>query len=302
MGSVPYQEPDFLPWDGRRVPITFIGGYLGAGKTTLINELLARTDRPIAVLVNDVGEINIDAALIRKRTGDTIELTDGCVCCSLIDGFGEAFDQIRRRETPPDQVVVELSGLAEPDRVRPWGRSAGFVLDGIVVLIDAEHFLHRLEDPALTEALLAQVRSADLLILTKLDLASPQQSDEVRDRLHSIAPATRLISLERAVDASAILALGGRQSGGVTADLPAPSLFDAHVIDLIPLADPIDAADLDALLKGLDDRVVRAKGVARLTDDSLALIQMVGRRFSVTPLPAPERQSPTDLVVVTLKP
>ncbi len=58
-----YQEPEFLPWDGRRVPLTFVAGYLGAGKTTAINELLAVTDRPIAVLVNDVGEINIDAAL-----------------------------------------------------------------------------------------------------------------------------------------------------------------------------------------------------------------------------------------------
>ena len=68
--------------DGRRVPVTLVGGYLGSGKTTLINELLGRTDRPIAVLVNDVGEVNVDAALISRRSSDTIELTDGCVCCS----------------------------------------------------------------------------------------------------------------------------------------------------------------------------------------------------------------------------
>ena len=61
-----YAEPEFLPWDGRRVPITFVAGYLGAGKTTAINEVLAEADRPIAVIVNDVGSINIDAALIRN--------------------------------------------------------------------------------------------------------------------------------------------------------------------------------------------------------------------------------------------
>ena len=72
-----YQEPEFLPWDGRRVPLTFVSGYLGAGKTTLINNVLAVTDRPIAVLVNDVGEINVDAKLIKRHSGDTIELNDG---------------------------------------------------------------------------------------------------------------------------------------------------------------------------------------------------------------------------------
>ncbi|MEM1333206.1 MAG: GTP-binding protein [Actinomycetota bacterium] len=123
-----YVEPEFLPWDGRRVPVTFVGGYLGAGKTTAINEVLAATDRPIAVIVNDAGSVNVDAALIARRDGDTIELTDGCVCCTSIDDMGAAFDTIRARPEPPDHVVIELSGVAEPTNVVPWGRSAGFLL------------------------------------------------------------------------------------------------------------------------------------------------------------------------------
>ena len=123
-------EPEFLPWDGRRVPVTFLAGYLGSGKTTLINSVLATTDRPVAVFVNDVGSVNVDARLIRRLSGDTLELTDGCVCCSLSDGFGAAFDQLRAREVPPDHLVIELSGVADPTRVLPWGRSAGFRLDG----------------------------------------------------------------------------------------------------------------------------------------------------------------------------
>ena len=133
-----YREPEFLPWDGRKVPITFVGGYLGAGKTTAINELLAYADRPIAVIVNEVGAINIDAALIRRRHGDTIELTNGCICCSSIDEVGAAFDQLRRRREPPDHVVVELSGIAEPQRMLPWGNSAGFRLDGVIVVVAAD--------------------------------------------------------------------------------------------------------------------------------------------------------------------
>ena len=122
VGWVGYREPEFLPWDGRRVPITFVGGYLGAGKTTAINELLRVTDRPIAVLVNDIGAINIDAALIRRRHGDTIELTNGCVCCSSIEEFGAAFDLIRARPLPPDEQRHSPPGLTlvpRPARLRP---------------------------------------------------------------------------------------------------------------------------------------------------------------------------------------
>ena len=69
-----YREPEYLPWDGRRVPLTFVGGYLGAGKTSIINDVLLEASHPIAVIVNDVGTVNIDARLIRRRHGDTIEL------------------------------------------------------------------------------------------------------------------------------------------------------------------------------------------------------------------------------------
>ncbi len=134
------------PWDGRRVPMTLLGGYLGSGKTTLLNDLLRRTDRPIAVLVNDVGEINIDAALLQRRSADTIELTDGCVCCSISESLGSTLADMRRRPTPPDHVVIELSGVADPTQVMPWAESDGFRLDGVVVLVDATNFRERLAD------------------------------------------------------------------------------------------------------------------------------------------------------------
>lgn len=294
-----YQEPDFLPWDGRRVPLTFVGGYLGVGKTTLINELLARTDRPIAVLVNDVGEINIDATLIRKRSGDTIELTDGCVCCSLIDGFGAAFDQIRSRGVPPDHVVVELSGVAQPERLVPWGKSAGFRLDGIVVLVDAERIEAGLDDPYLSDTLESQVRAADLVVVTKLDLVDDSTADRVRDRLEGLAPGTPAIDVEHASEASTLLALGGRRPGGATA-LPEPTLFDAHVVERRPLPTGISRSGLDDLIAELEPDVVRAKGVAEIDDGSVVLVQIVGRRVDVSPLPTPERESSTDLVVIRL--
>jgi G3E family GTPase len=308
---VSYQEPAFLPWDGTRVPLTFVGGYLGAGKTSIINEVLQHADRPIAVIVNDVGSINIDAALVRRRHGDTIELTDGCVCCSSIDGFGAAFDQIRSRPTPPDHVIVELSGVAEPERMLPWGRSAGFVLDGLVVVVAADQ-LRTAQIPDRVRALLdAQIEAADLLVLSKTDLVDPRELAAARDRLAELAPGTPVIERGRDADAPGalgrFLALGGRRPGGVV-DVAPSTLFDAHLVSYEPMPEGLTAAALGEWLSDLRDRrgrmegrLVRAKGIALTSDLGLVLVQVVGLRQEVTVVPEPERQSPTDLVVIALR-
>ncbi len=304
-----YQEPEFLPWDGRRVPITFVAGYLGAGKTSAINELLAITDRPIAVLVNDVGEINIDAALIARRHGDTIELTDGCVCCSLIDGFGAAFDQLRAQDTPPDHVVVELSGVADPDRVTPWGNSAGFVLDGVVVVVAADQVATRGRPdravPAGVDAVIdAQIGMADLIVLTKTDLIDAADRDAVDTYLAALAPTTPIF-VAGAGDPSIgrFLALGGRRPDGVGATAT-PSLFDAHTVSTEPVGPCVTVADiddeLDRIIGGTAGTVMRAKGIVATTDDRLHLVQVVGRRRDITPLPMTEFAAPTQLTVISL--
>jgi G3E family GTPase len=301
---MPYEEPEFLPWDGRRVPITFVAGYLGAGKTTAINELLAVTDRPIAVLVNDVGEINIDASLIARRHGDTVELTDGCVCCSLIDGFGAAFDQLRARETPPDHVVVELSGVADPDRMTPWGNSAGFVLDGVVVIVAADQLLDTQQPASVAEAIESQIGKADLIVLTKTDLVEAVQRTNVDQRVTDLAPGTPVF-VAGAGDPSTgrFLALGGRRPDGVAATAT-PSLFDAHTVSTVPFGPFETAADmetaLDAVLGAATGTVMRAKGIVATADDGLHLVQVVGRRREITPLPMSEFAAPTPLTVISL--
>lgn len=300
---MPYQEPEFLPWDGRRVPITFVAGYLGAGKTTAINELLAVTDRPIAVLVNDVGEINIDAALIARRHGDTVELTDGCVCCSLIDGFGAAFDQLRARETPPDHVVVELSGVADPDRMTPWGNSAGFVLDGVVVVVAADQLLGDGQPEGVTDAIESQITKADMIVLTKTDLIDGGQRVIVDARLASLAPGTPVFASGAGDPATGrFLALGGRRPDGVAATAT-PSLFDAHAVTTTPFG-PFDSEDaleagLDEVLTAAPGQVMRAKGIVAAADQ-LHLIQVVGQRREITPLPMAEFAAPTPLTVITI--
>ena len=296
-----YQEPEFLPWDGRRVPLTFVSGYLGAGKTTLINALLRSADRPIAVIVNDVGQINIDARLIRKHSGDTIELSDGCVCCSSIDGFGAAFDKLRERETPPDHVVVELSGVARPDRMRPWGRSAGFKLDGIMSLVAADQFMELVNRMDIAETVAEQVRAADILALTKVDQVRPDTLDSVRRQLAQISPGVPIVMAQDPTVPSMLLKIGGRRPGADVA-LPEPTLFDRHVVTTIELASPTTRDDIDQLLDSLPPDVIRAKGIAAGINGERWSIQVVGRRREVTLLAEVEQEPPTDLVTISLPP
>ncbi len=290
----------FAPWDGRRVPVTLLGGYLGSGKTTVINELLARTEQPIAVMVNDVGEVNIDASLIARHNGDTIELTDGCVCCSLNHGLAEAFGMLRHRSNPPDQVVLELSGVADPRPVLPWANSAGFRLDGVIVLIDADQFIDRLNDPSVGPTVEAQLLAADLFLLTKTDLVDDRARSEVLETIASLHPDVPLLPTDTPLSTASFLNVGTRHQGGAAA-VPDPSLFDPHVATTVTIPDPIDLDALEQLLDGLDRRVMRAKGIARDPGGVRHLVQVVGRRRLITPLPTAEDEPATDLVVISAR-
>jgi G3E family GTPase len=306
---VAYQEPEFLPWDGRRVPITFVGGYLGAGKTTAINEVLVAAQRPIAVVVNDAGAINIDAALIKGNDGNAIELTDGCVCCTSINDMGKALDTIRARPEPPDHLVIELSGIAEPKNVIPWGRSAGFLLDGVVIVVAVDQLLDDELATWIRRHIEAQITAADLLVLTKTDLAPPGALEIAQQRLADLAPGTPVVDAgfgrREAGVLGRFLALGGHHNRDA-AGVPGPTLFDLHETRTVPVDGPMSRHDLDQLIAELPQRfpgrtVARAKGVIDLDDDGpQVLVQVVGSRAEVTPLFHEEQQRSTDLVVITV--
>ncbi len=293
-------DPEPAPWDGRRVPVTLLGGYLGAGKTTVINELLLGTDRPIAVLVNDVGSVAIDAALIRRRHGDTIELTDGCICCSLRAGLADAFDGLRGRPTPPEHLVIELSGVADPRQVIAWANSPGFRLDGVVVLVAADTATELADDPVVGAAYRRQIDAADLVLVSKLDLVDDRIEHDARALIDRLAPGVAVMGAATAAASAAILSIATRRPEGFDAT-PAPTLFDLHDTAMVTIPRPIHRAELDALLDALPPHTVRAKGIAEHPDGTRSLVQIVGRRRLVTDLPPAEDQPPTDLVVITTR-
>ena len=165
-----------------RIPFTVIGGFLGAGKTTLLNRWLAlATGQRIAVLVNDFGAINIDAALVKQAGSETIALSNGCVCCSIGDDLSLALTRVLAMQPPFDTVVVEASGVSDPWRIAQFALAdPQLQLQGVIVLLDASALAAQRADPLLTETLQRPLAHADLLVLNKTDLASAAALREAR--------------------------------------------------------------------------------------------------------------------------
>ncbi|SVE58058.1 uncharacterized protein METZ01_LOCUS510912, partial [marine metagenome] len=124
------------------LPFTVLGGFLGSGKTTLLNRLLNLTTQTrYAVLVNDFGELNIDEHLIAQHDGETIALANGCMCCSMADGFISTLATVMDRADQFDQMVVEASGVSNPRRIMDIAKlDPGLSPNGAIVLVDAPQF------------------------------------------------------------------------------------------------------------------------------------------------------------------
>lgn len=158
-----------------RTPLTVISGYLGAGKTTLVNTLLAQDHGlNLLVIVNDFGAINIDAELIARAEGDQIALTNGCVCCSMDQDLQRALQDALARQPRPDHILIEASGIADPASIAQIaGQEGDLGYPAIVTLVDAENAPALLADELAAPQLKQQITAADLVLLTKTEDPDP---------------------------------------------------------------------------------------------------------------------------------
>jgi G3E family GTPase len=206
-------EPE-RPASENQLPFTVIGGYLGAGKTTLLNHLLANASGlRIAVLVNDFGSVNIDVELIRSHDGDTINLANGCACCSLVNGFTSAIGRIRDRAGDFDHVVIEASGVADPGKIAQYGQMYELPLDGIILVVDAELIRTQASNKYVGDTVLRQLSQADLIVLNKTDLVSAGDLASLRTWLADQTPGTPLIeTVHSEVPIDVLLGVPGRSA------------------------------------------------------------------------------------------
>ncbi len=259
---------------------TVIGGYLGAGKTTLVNQLLRHADgQRLAILVNEFGALPIDEDLIEAENDELISIAGGCICCSFGSDLTAALIDMAARTPRPDHVIIESSGVAMPAAI---GASIGllneYALASIVVLADCETVRQHAADEYLGDTTLRQLHDADLIVQTKVDLVSESACAEVDLWLARINPRAARVQAEQGSVPNAVV-LGQRE--GAVLSLPAAHADDAFESRVFAVDRPVDP-ELLARQLAEGSGVVRAKGFVSTDDGRIWLIQTVGKRWRAT--------------------
>ncbi len=268
---------------GAPLPVLTIGGYLGAGKTTLVNHLLRHANgRRLMVMVNDFGELPIDTDLIESRDGNTITLANGCICCSIGADLAGAFIDLLNLNPLPDHLLIEASGVAEPHRIANIARAEpDLELRAIVVLADAPSLLSQAGDELVGEAVRKQLAAADLLLLNKIDLVPTDAQDEIESWIAQSYPGLRYMTCAFAQISNEILdavpgPLGTTEGGH--------SHEEQYVRWSLVSEQPLARALLEGVLNALPGGVLRLKGIVNLEGEPGSWsVQCVGPRWTITP-------------------
>jgi G3E family GTPase len=267
------------------LPLTVIGGYLGAGKTTLVNHLLRHADGlRLAVLVNEFGELPIDGDLIEGESGNVISIAGGCVCCSYGNDLILALRDLVAGDVVVDHVLLEASGVGIPGAI---GATVSLLqdyrLDGVVVVADAETVRVSAADRYMGDTVRDQLGQADIVILNKADLVGETALVEVASWLSTVAPEARQVTATRGRVAPAVVleSFLGRLRPVSGGPLHATAGWASETFAME------DAVVPDAFARSLVEAgYVRAKGFVRDRGGGLWTVQVVGRRSEVGPAPA----------------
>ena len=245
------------------IPITVISGFLGAGKTSLVNHLVSQRAgaERIGVIVNEAGEVGLDGQLLGDATNDVIEIADGCVCCSSQGELLDAIQRLHRAAGQLDRIIVETSGLADPGPVIDALASITHVLrlDTMVAVVDALHMIDELDRVQSPEAH-QQLQLATHVVVSKIDLASAAAVDSVRARAERLNPeATIIVCPREELDAELLLdrfAFAPRDERAASGHVHDDDHVGAHdhldvEIFSVELDGELDAIGFEAWLGGL---------------------------------------------------
>lgn len=278
--------------------VTVVAGFLGAGKTTLINHILTgEHGLRIGVVVNDFGSINIDADLISDVNEGMVSLANGCICCIIRNDLISAVLKLADTKHHLDHILIESSGVAYPESVVkslmiPEIRSS-ILLDGVITLVDAEQLL-LIDDEKAQQMAMKQIEDANLVILNKTDLVSDETIKKVHNHIANINSGLQIVPASHSqVPLEILLGIGGEftsktiNTDGLTLETNALSNpihhieFDTWTFESLK---PLRLNALQLLLKHIPKTVYRIKGFVNSIEkpEKRILLQMVGRRATLS--------------------
>jgi len=267
------------------LPVTVIGGYLGAGKTTLVNHLLRNADGvKLAVLVNEFGALPIDEDLIEAQDDTMISIAGGCICCSYGNDLIQAMMDLSKLDEKPDHILIESSGVAMPGAIASSvSIMEGLHIDGVIVLADADTIKSQAGNAYIGDTIDRQLSDADLVLLNKCDLIAEGQLNDLHRWVEGKAPNAAIVRANHAkVPPSVVLQPYDRSDVVQSQDIhPHADAFETKVI---AFDHPCDAQAVAERLARADLNLIRAKGFVP-TADGLRAIHVVGRRWAVSDAP-----------------
>jgi G3E family GTPase len=297
--------------------VTVIGGFLGSGKTTLVRHLLAGSHgKRLGVLVNDFGDLSIDADLISEVNDDTIEFKNGCICCSMRGDLLIAARRLTQKVADFDGLVVEASGVGRPELIARTLQSddfgSYFTVETLVSLVDCAGF-EELDFEA-GELALDQAAAADLVLLNKLDLVDDEKALRLSNTLQEAIPHARLIKTveaniplelllgldlqdakDRAKKEASVKVRNWAMKKGSAEDLFETSSWSSDAL--------LDLQSFREALEQLPVSLYRLKGFITTKDrpQERFLVQMVGGRGSIEPSGSSKQGSKTSLIAIAKK-
>ncbi|MCZ6725238.1 MAG: GTP-binding protein [Thaumarchaeota archaeon] len=264
-----------------KTPVSILTGYLGSGKTTLLRRILNETTKKVAVIINEFGDIGIDGRVIKGKNVNMIELTGGCVCCSLEGEFKAAIKEIITK-TNPELILVETTGVAEPEAIAfDLEESLPEVrLDSVITVVDADGIMMF---PSIGHTGRVQIEMGDVILVNKIDLVNPRDIIKVEKKLHEInGKATLFRTYKCEIDSELLF---GTYTTKTTEQMhkhehdPKIDLFQ------ISVDQEIQREGLSDFLSSLPREVYRAKGLIVIKNHGLHLLNYVVGRWDLEPMP-----------------
>ena len=275
------------------IPVQLVTGFLGAGKTTYMNRLLAATDEKICLIVNELGAVNIDEQLIVKMDQEQIELSNGCICCSIQNDLSKTFYQLVAKKETFDRIIIETTGVADPAPIiqtiyyDEYLRQH-FKMNAILTVVDASQMERELFKEGIH-----QIAYADLILLNKTDLVSVEQLHDAREQITQINPTVRVVETVQTEGAFDLLEntfqlsrVDEEQLSRLTEATESVSSLRAVTLNADrPLSRERVTRYVREVLMHYEDSIYRMKAIVRLKDENRKFViqatnQLMGATFA----------------------